>query len=50
MVGAIGVVAALAGFVGGLMSPQVTIVVVALFFIVGTLLVNVFTNPPQKKR
>lgn len=41
LVGGIAVVAAVAGFVGGMMSPGVTITVTAAIVIVGVTLVNV---------
>jgi hypothetical protein len=47
LVGAIGVVVALAGFVGGYMSVGATIVWTLGVWIVGTMLVRVLTDPPD---
>ncbi|WP_425050373.1 hypothetical protein [Psychromarinibacter sp. S121] len=47
LVGAIGVVVALAGFVGGYMTPAATIVWTFGVWVVGTMLVRVFTDPPD---
>lgn len=46
LVGAAGVVVALAGFVGGYLSTGATIVWTFGVWIVGTMLVRVFTDPP----
>ena len=46
LVGAVGVVIALAGFVGGYLSVPATIVWTLGVWIVGTMLVRVFTDPP----
>lgn len=46
LVGAIGVVIVIAGFVGGYLSPGATIVWTLGVWIVGTMLVRVFTDPP----
>lgn len=46
LVGAIGVVVAMAGFVGGYLRPAATIVWTFGIWIVGTMLVRVFTDPP----
>jgi hypothetical protein len=46
LVGAIGVVVALAGFVGGYLGTAATIVWTFGIWIVGTMLVRVFTEPP----
>ena len=48
LVGAIGVVIALAGFVGGYMSVQATIVWAFAVWAIGATLVTVFTDPPNK--
>ena len=48
VVGALGVVAALAGFVGGWMSPASTIVVTFGIWILGATLVNLLTEPPRR--
>lgn len=47
LVGAIGVVIALAGFVGGFMNVGATIVWTFGVWIVGTMVVRVFTDPPD---
>lgn len=47
LVGAIGVVIALAGFVGGYLSTGATIVLTFGVWIVGTMLVRVFTDSPD---
>ena len=47
LVGAIGVVIALAGFVGGYLSVGATIVWTFGVWIVGTMLVRVLTDPPN---
>lgn len=47
LVGAIGVTVALAGFVGRYMSPGATIVWTFGIWVVGTMLVRVFTDPPD---
>lgn len=47
LVGAIGVVVALAGFAGGYMSIAATIVWTLGVWIVGTMLVRVLTDPPD---
>ena len=44
VVGALGVVAALAGFVGGFMSPTTTIVVAGGIWILGATLVNLIAG------
>lgn len=46
LVGAIGVVIALAGFVGGYLSVRATIIWTFGVWIIGTMLVRVFTDPP----
>ncbi|OOY10788.1 hypothetical protein [Thioclava sp. F36-7] len=46
LVGAIGVVIAIAGFVGGYLSSGATIVWTLGVWIIGTMLVRVFTDPP----
>ena len=46
LVGAIGVVVAPAGFVGGYLGTGPTIVWTFGIWIVGTMLVRVFTDPP----
>ncbi|MCB1357889.1 MAG: hypothetical protein KDK53_15815 [Maritimibacter sp.] len=48
VVGGLGVVVALAGFVGGWMTPRDTIVVTFAVWILGATLVRVFTDPPGK--
>lgn len=45
VVGALGVVAALAGFVGGIYPPTITIVLTFAIWIVGATLVNLLTDP-----
>lgn len=45
-VGGLGVVAGLAGFVGGLYSPATTIVLMFAIWIIGATLVNVLTDKP----
>ena len=45
-VGGIAVVAAIAGFVGGVFTPKMTIVITAGIVIIGVTLVNVFTDAP----
>jgi hypothetical protein len=47
LVGALGVVIALAGFVGGYLSTGATIVWTFGVWIVGTMLVRVLTDPPD---
>lgn len=47
LVGAIGVVIALAGFVGGYLSIRATIIWTFGVWIIGTMLVRVFTDPPE---
>lgn len=49
VVGALGVLAALGGFVGHYYSPGTTIVLIFAIVAVGTTLVNVFTKPPGKR-
>ena len=44
VVGALGVVVALAGFVGGWMSVRTTIVLTFAVWILGAVLVNLFTD------
>lgn len=48
LVGGIGVVVAIAGFVGGFFAPATTIVLALAVWIVGTLLVNLLTDPPPR--
>lgn len=48
VIGAIGVVIALAGFVGGYMSVQATIVWAFAVWILGSTLVILFTDPPGR--
>ena len=48
LVGAIGVVIALAGFVGGYLSVSATIVWTFGVWIIGTMLVMVFTDPQDR--
>jgi hypothetical protein len=48
LVGALGVLAALGGFVGGFYSPTTAIVLAFGIWAVGVTLVNVFTDPPSK--
>ena len=48
VVGAIGVAAALGGFVGHFYSTGTTIVLVFAIVAVGATLVNVFTEPPNR--
>ncbi|MGC9369552.1 MAG: hypothetical protein ACP5DX_08460 [Paracoccaceae bacterium] len=48
VVGGLGVVVALAGFVGGWMSPTTTIVVTFGVWIIGATLVNLLTEPPGR--
>ncbi|WP_413719812.1 hypothetical protein [Silicimonas sp. MF1-12-2] len=48
VVGALGVVAALGGFVANYYSPGTTIVLIFAIIAVGATLVNVFTDPPGK--
>jgi hypothetical protein len=50
VVGALGVVIALAGFVGGYMSVTTTIVWAFGVWILGTVLVQLFTDPPEGGR
>ncbi len=47
LVGALGVVIALAGFVGGYLSVRATIVWTFGVWILGTMLVRVLTDPPD---
>ena len=49
LVGALGVAAALGGFVGNYYSATTPIVLVFAIFAVGATLVNVFTDPPGKR-
>ncbi|WP_212525115.1 hypothetical protein [Actibacterium sp. MT2.3-13A] len=48
VVGGLGVVVALAGFVGGWMSVTTTIVVTFGVWIIGATLVNLLTEPPER--
>jgi len=48
LVGAIGVVIAVAGFVGGFMTVQATIVWAFAAWVLGATLVMVLTDPPDK--
>ena len=48
VVGAIGVVIAIAGFVGGYMSPRATITWAFAVWILGATAVILFTDPPNK--
>ena len=48
VVGALGVVAALGGFVANYNSPGATIVLIFAIIAVGATLVNVFIDPPGK--
>lgn len=50
LVGALGVVIALAGFVGGYLSTGATIVWTFGVWILGTMLVRVLTDPPDGRR
>lgn len=49
LIGASGVVIAIAGFVGGYLSPRATITWTFGVWILGAALVTVFTDPPSKK-
>ncbi|MCB1335595.1 MAG: hypothetical protein KDK26_18640 [Roseivivax sp.] len=49
LAGGLGVVVALAGFVGGMMSIPTTIVATFAVWIIGPLLVQVLTDPPEKR-
>ena len=49
VVGAIGVVIAIAGFVGGYMSIPATITWTFAVWILGSTLVILFTDPPDKR-
>ena len=48
LVGATGALVAVAGFVGGFMSPRTTIVACFGVWAVGTTLVYVITDPPKR--
>lgn len=48
VIGALGVVVALAGFVGGWMSAGTTIVLTFAVWALGATLVLVFTDPPGR--
>lgn len=48
VIGAAGVVAALAGFVGGLMSVGVTLTLTFGIWILGAVLVQLLTDPPDR--
>lgn len=48
LIGGLGVVAALAGFVGHYFSTATTIVLTFGIWIIGATLVNLFTDPPEK--
>ncbi len=50
LVGALGVVIALAGFVGGYLSVPATIVWTFGVWILGTMIVRVLTEPPDNGR
>lgn len=50
VVGGLGVVAALAGFVGGAWTPTTTVVITFAVWILGATLVTLFTDPPDGRR
>lgn len=50
LVGGIGLVAGLAGFVGAFYAPRTAIVAMFGIWIVGATLVNVLTDPPDRKK
>lgn len=50
LVGAIGVVLALGGFVGGYYTVRTTIVLTFAVWILGTVLVQLMTDPPDQRK
>jgi len=50
LIGAVGFVAGLAGFVGHLYSPALATFLMSAIWIVGSTLINVLTDPPNKRQ